>query len=296
MGSFILSCESTVDFSYSYMAGRDISVLFYSYCIDGREYEDDMGRTPGKLAELRDRLKTVVPTTSQLNEYTYEEYFEDLLKRGDVLHIAFGSGMTGAVQNAFRAAERLREKYPERRLTVVDSLCSSTGYGMLVDMAADMRDGGSTIDEVADRITEIRHRIHHQFYSTDLSYFRKSGRISGASAVIGTALGICPLMRLDDKGRIIVFGKIRGKRNAIAETVRQMSLHAEGGTDYRGKCYICHSGSPEEAEQTKVAVEAAFPQLKGAIRIWEIGTIITCHCGPGTVAVFFVGDKRPPKE
>ena len=111
-----------------------------------------------------------------------------LLQQGDVLHIAFGSGMTASVQNAMLAAESLREKYPERKLVVIDSLCSSSGYGLLVDGAADLRDAGKSIDEIADWTMAMRQNVHHQFYSTELKFYRRSGRMSGAAAAIGTVL------------------------------------------------------------------------------------------------------------
>ena len=139
--TFILSCESTVDLPYSYVSGRGIPVLFYSYSIDGVDYPDDMLRDPAALPHFYKLLdEGKMPSTSQLNEFAYEEFFEPLVQQGDVLHIAFGSGMTSSVQNAELAAQRLREKYPDRTICVIDSLCSSSGYGMLVDYAADLRD------------------------------------------------------------------------------------------------------------------------------------------------------------
>ena len=295
--SFILSCESTVDLPYSYVSGRDIPVLFYSYLVDGKEYIDDMGRDPEALPHFYEMLKNgALPSTSQLNTFQYTEFFEELLQKGDLLHIAFGSGMTGSVKNAMEAAEALREKYPERRLIVVDSLCSSSGYGLLVDMAADMRDRGDSMEAIAAWVDQNRNKVHHQFFSTDLKYFKRSGRVSGAAATVGAILNICPIMRLDDKGRIIAYDKVRGKKNAIRETLRTMEAHVQDGVNYAGKCFICHSNCLTEAEETKAAVQARFPHIAGEIRICDIGTIIASHCGPGTVAVFFMGDERQPDK
>ena len=241
--SFLLSCESTIDLPYSYANERNLPVLFYSYQVDGVDYEDDMDRDPEALPKFYGFLaEGKLPTTAQLNEFQYETFFDNLLQQGDVLHIAFGSGMTASVQNAMLAAEALREKYPERRLVVIDSLCSSSGYGLLVDGAADLRDAGKSLDEVADWVLAHRQNVHHQFYSTELKFYRRSGRMSGAAAAIGTVLGICPIMRLDDKGRIIAYDKVRGKKNAVARTVETMKRHAEGGEAYSGKVFICHSG------------------------------------------------------
>ena len=294
--SFLLSCESTIDLPYSYANERNLPVLFYSYQVDGVNYEDDMGRNPEALPKFYGFLaEGKLPTTAQLNEFQYETFFDNLLQQGDVLHIAFGSGMTASVQNAMLAAETLREKYPERRLVVIDSLCSSSGYGLLVDGAADLRDAGKSLDEVADWVLAHRQNVHQQFYSTELKFYRRSGRMSGAAAAIGTVLGICPIMRLDDKGRIIAYNKVRGKKNAVARTVETMKRHAEGGEAYSGKVFICHSNCPADAEATKAAVAAAFPHIDGEIRICDIGTIVASHSGPGTVAVFFFGDARAPE-
>ncbi|MGN0114339.1 MAG: DegV family protein [Acutalibacteraceae bacterium] len=294
---FILSCESTVDLPYKYMQERNIPVVFYSYAIDGEEFVDDMGRDPEALPRFYSFLKDgKMPSTSQINEYQYEDYLDELLKKGDVLHIAFGSGMTPSVKNAVKAAESLKEKYPDRKLVIIDSLCSSSGYGMLVDGAADIADKGCTLEETAQWVMDNRQYIHHQFFSTDLKYYRRSGRVSGPAAMIGTILSICPIMRLDDEGKIIAYGKVRGKAAAIKTTLDTMEQHAVGGKNYSGKCWICHSNCIDDAKQTESAILERFPNVKGKTKICDIGTIIASHCGPGTVAVFFHGDKREPYE
>lgn len=293
---FILSCESTVDLPFSYVSGRNIPVIFYTYTVDGKEYIDDMLRDPEALSNFYQLLDDgKLPSTSQLNEFAYEEFFEEQLKQGDLLHIAFGSGMTKSVTNAESAASKMREKYPNRKLIVVDSLCSSSGYGMLVDYAADMRDRGCSIEETEKWLIDNRNKIHHQFFSTELKHYRRSGRMSGATAMIATILGICPIMRLDDKGRIIAYGKVRGKTNAIKTTLDAMESHAQGGKNYSEKCWICHSRCLEDAENLKKELKQRFPNIKGDIRICDVGTIIASHCGPGTVAVFFLGDERVPE-
>lgn len=292
---FILSCESTVDLPYTYISGRNIPVLFYSYSVDDQEFPDDMGRDPEALPRFYRFLEEgKIPSTSQINVFKYKEFFERLLQKGDVLHIAFGSGMTPSVNNAVEAAKMLREEYPERKITVIDSLCSSSGYGLLVDEAADMRDRGCSMEEVSQWVMETRQKIHHQFFSTDLKYYRRSGRMSGAAATVGAILSICPIMRLDDGGHIIAYDKVRGKKKAIQRTIQVMEEHAQNGLQYSGKCWICHSNCLAEAEETREAVREHFPNISGEIRICDIGTIIASHCGPGTVAIFFFGDDRAP--
>lgn len=293
--NFILSCESTVDLPYSYVSGRNMPVLFYSYSIDGQEYPDDMGRDPEALPQFYRFLEEgKMPSTSQTNVLKYTEFFTELLEKGDVLHIAFGSGMTPSVTNAMTAADALRKEFPNRKIIVVDSLCSSSGYGLLVDGAADMRDRGCTMEEIEQWLLDNRQKVHHQFFSTDLKYFRRSGRVSGATATIGSILNICPIMRLDDTGHIIAYDKARGKKRAIQRTIQEMEKHAENGLRYSGKCWICHSNSLADAQETKEAIRQKFPNISEDIRICDIGTIIASHCGPGTVAVFFFGDERAP--
>ncbi|MBR1731169.1 MAG: DegV family protein [Ruminococcus sp.] len=292
MSDYILSCESTVDMPFASVDSRGIPVLFYSYTAGGKEYADDMERDPEALPKFYELLKNEIPSTSQINEYQYLEFFEKLLNEGDVLHIAFGSGMTKSVQGALSAAEKLKEKFPERKLIVIDSLCSSSGYGMLVDGAADLRDEGKSMEEVAEWADKARHRVHHQFFSTDLKYFRRSGRMSGATATVAAILNICPILKLDAEGKIIAYDKVRGKRNAINYIMDKMAAHADDGENYSGKVFICHSNTIDDAKATKQAIEERFKNINGEVQIFNIGTIIASHTGPGTVAVFFFGDER----
>lgn len=294
---FTLSCCSTVDLPYSYMADRDIPVLFYTYVVDGREYVDDMGRDPEALPRFYRFLEEgKLPQTSQINVGTYLSFFEKLLQKGDLLHIAFTSGQSGSVYNAMLAAKELQEKYPERKLIVIDSLCSSSGYGMLVDTVADLRDEGKSIEEAAQWVRENRNTVHHQFFSSNMTQFRRTGRVSGAAAMVATIMSICPIMRLDDAGAIKAYGKVRGKKKAVETTIEAMAKHAQGGENYDKRCYVCHSQCPEDAQMLIDGLEARFPLIKGKIRLCDIGTIIGSHSGPGTVAVFFYGDERPKMD
>ena len=251
--NFVLSCESTVDLPFSYVSGRNIEVLFYTYSVDGVEYDDDMGRDPKALDRFYGFMKAgKFPATSQINVYKYTDYFESLLRlySGDILHIAMGSGMSPSVSNAVEAATALKEKYPDRTIKVIDSLCSCGGYGILVDLAADLRDEGKPFEEVVEWLEDNKACIHHQFFSTDLKYFKRSGRVSGATATIATILGICPIMHLNSTGHIIAYDKVRGKKKAIKTTVETMLADVNEGADYAGKCVLCHSNCIDEARET----------------------------------------------
>lgn len=292
---YLISCESTVDMPYSYVSSLGIPVLFYSYMVDGVEYADDMLRDPEALPRFYGFIDAgKVPMTSQINVFKYTEYFEKLIAEGHktIVHIAMGSGMSPSVNNAKEAAAALNAKYPGLNLIVVDSYCSSSGYGLYVDTAADVRDAGGSLEDVLAWLKAHERKTHHLFFTDNFKYFKRSGRVSGAAAALGTILSICPVMHLDYDGRMYAYDKVRGKKNAIRKSVEQMLLHAENGRDYSGKCFISHANCIGTAEELKTAVEEAFPQLAGKIRVWDIGTIISSHCGPGTAAVYFFGDDR----
>ena len=145
-------------------------------------------------------------------------------------------------------------------------------------------------------VLENRNKVHHQFFSSNMTQFRRTGRVSGAAAMVATIMNICPIMRLDDKGAIKAYSKVRGKKKAVETTVDAMEQHAQGGRDYDQRCFVCHSRCPEDAALLITALEERFPHLKGKIRLCDIGTIIGSHSGPGTVAVFFLGDERPTMD
>ena len=292
--NFQLSCESTVDLPFSYVDGRNVKVLFYSYFVDGAEYADDMGRDPAALDRFYNFLNEgKIPTTSQINEFAYEEFFRSILDEGkDVFHICFGTGMTGSYYNAVKVADVLKKEYPDRKIVVIDSLCSSSGYGMLVDDVKDMFDEGVESDKIIDWIEKNKNRIHHQFFSTDLKYYRRTGRMSGPVAGIAAIFRILPIMRLNSKGKIIAYTKTIGKAVAIKKTLDTMEEHCDDGKNYSGKCWICHSNNLPDAILTKEMIQERFPNIKSEIKILDIGTIIASHSGPGTIAVFFHGDER----
>ena len=292
---FILTCESTVDLPYDYVCDRNIPVLFYTYTVNGVEYEDDMGKNPDSLKNFYALLdEGHLPSTSQINVFKYERFFESVIEKydGEILHIAFGSGMTPSVNNAYDAAKKVMEKHPGRSIRVIDSLGSCSGYGLLVDDAADLRDQGKTAKEVEDWALSVRNTIHHQFFATDLKLFRRGGRVSGPAAAVATVLNICPIMHLNSEGRIIAYGKVRGKKNSIIKTVDEVEKNIRNGRDYDGKMFVAHSNCIDLAGETINELEKRFPKVKGKIRLENIGTTIASHTGVGTVAVFFYGGER----
>ena len=220
-------------------------------------------------------------------------FFEPFLKEGlDILHISLSSGLSGSYNSACVARDELLRKYTERKILLVDSLGASSGYGMLVDTAADMRDDGVKIEDVYAWLEENRLNVHHWFFSTDLSHYKRGGRISAASATVGTLLNICPLMNMNNDGKLIPRTKIRGKKSVIKEIVRMMENHAQNGIEYAGKCFISNSACYNDARMVADLIEEKFQHLKNPVMINSVGTVIGSHTGPGTVALFFFGDKR----
>lgn len=293
MSQFIVSCCSTVDLPRAYLEERDIPFLCFSFQIDGVEYPDDLGVTM-PLDEFYGRIAAgAMPTTSQINTQRYIEFFEPFLQsERDVLHIALSSGLSGSFQSATLAAEELREKYPERRLSVIDSLCASSGSGLMVAEAADLRDRGETIDAASQWILDNRQRFNAWFFTTDLSHFKRGGRVSATAATFGKLLEICPLMCVDREGRLRVTGKVRGKEKVMAEAVNLMAQRADGREQYSERCFVSHSNCREMGAAAVEKIESRFPALRGNVMLNDIGTVIGSHTGQGTVAIFYLGQER----
>lgn len=293
MGRFVLTCCSTADMPLAYLKERDIPFICYHYTMDGKDCLDDLGQSITMEAFYQQIADGAMPTTTQLNATQFMEFFEPFLADGkDVMHIELSSGISGTYASAYAAQKELSQKYPDRMLYVIDSLGASSGYGLLVDAAADLRDQDASIDEARDWVEQNKLRVHHWFFTTDLTHFKRGGRISAASAIFGTMLNICPLMNVSNEGKLVPRSKARGKKNAINESIKRMREFAQDGTAYHGRCFISNSACYDDARALADQVEAAFPNLDGKVMINDIGAVIGAHTGPGTVALFFFGDER----
>lgn len=293
MADFVLSCESTADRSAAFFAERDIRYICFHYELNGKPYLDDLYQSTTPQAFFQGIKDGDMPKTSQVGVGEYTEFWEPMLAAGqDVLHVSLSSGISGTYNSACLAAENILTRYPERRVVVIDSLAASAGYGLLMEYLADLRDTGAGLDDVAAWAEEHKLNVHHWFFSTDLTSYKRGGRISATSALIGTALKICPLMNVDYQGRLIPREKIRTKKRAIEEMVKTCMEHIDGGTGYLGKVCLSQSACRDDAQAVANALVEQMPQLAGKISINDIGAVIGSHTGPGTVALFFMGDKR----
>lgn len=276
-----------------YFDKRDIPYVVFHFTLDGVEYPDDLGKSVPFDTFYNKISEGSMPTTSQVNVNQYIDFFEPMLKEGkDILHVSFSSGLSGSYNSANIARDELIEKYPDRKIVVIDSLAASSGYGLLVDMAADMRDNGNTLDETAEWIEANKLKLHHWFFSVDLTHYKRGGRINAPTMYIGNLLNICPLMNMNDEGKLIPRTMIRGKKRVIKEIVKMMEDHAEGGLNYSGKCFLSHADCYYDSRDVADLVEEYFPSLNGPVMINSVGTVIGAHTGPGTVALFFMGDER----
>ena len=293
MSNYVITCCSTADLSAEHFAARDIPYICFHFYLDGKHYLDDLGKSISFPDFYKAMENGAATKTSQVNEDEFIAFFTPFLEQGrDILHVTLSSGISGVYNSAVLAQKALKEKYPERKIYIVDSLGASSGYGLLMDTLADKRDGGMGIDELHQWALDNRLRLHHWFFSTDLTFYVKGGRISKASGWFGTVLRICPLLNMDNLGRLIPREKIRTKKKVIARIVEKMQENAEGGLNYSGKCFISESACMEDARAVADLVEKTFPRLNGKVLINSIGTTIGSHTGPGTVALFFWGKER----
>lgn len=293
MGDYILSCCSTIDLTKEYIDKRDIHMISFHYSLGGKEYVDDLGQTMPMQEFYRRMAEGEMTRTSQVNVEEYIEYFEPFLKQGkDILHLTLSSGISGTINSCRIAKEDLEERYPDRKIMVLDSLAASSGYGLLMDKLADLRDQGKSIEEVAEWAQDHRLELNHWFFSGDLTFFIRGGRISPPAGFVGKVLNICPFMNVDLNGKLIVRQKVRTKKKVIQTMANKCLELIKDGKNYSEKIYMSNSACYEDARKVADLLEAELPDMKGKVEIFDIGTTIGSHTGPGTVALFFWGAKR----
>ncbi len=288
--SYRITTDSTADLPRSYLQEHDIPCIGLRFTLDGKEYReglDDAIDAHGFYESLRNGGAAA---TMQINSFEFTEFAEPFLQAGeDVLHIAFSSGLSGTYASCIGAVDELREKYPDRTIEVVDSLCASLGEGLLVDYAIKNRGAGMTLEENARWLHDNRLNMAHWFTVNDLMYLHRGGRVSKTSAIVGTILQFKPVLHVDDEGHLVLMSKTRG-RNASLKALVEKMREAVKGDPTKQTVFISHGDCLEDAEQTARYVEEALG-VKPAL-INNIGAVIGSHSGPGTVALFFAGETR----
>ena len=287
MSDYIISTSSPSDLSKEYIEKHDIMILKYTFTIDGADHKD--GDMDPKV--FYDKVRAgAMPTTSQLTPDGVINDFDQMLAEGnDILYIAFSSGLSGSCNSVRLVSEQLRKKYPDRKLIVIDSLCASLGFGLLVDYAVKMRDNGVSIDETADWLEANKLRLNHWFTVDSLSHLRRGGRVTGAAAFIGSLLHIKPVLNVDNEGHLIPREKEKGRKRAIRCLVEKMVEYIDEPDGQ--SVFISHGDDIEAAQKLKAMIKEKFSTI-GNITIGTIGSVIGAHSGPGTLALFFMGKHR----
>lgn len=291
MNNYVIVTDSSCDLPKEIVEEYGIQVVPLSFTIDGKTYRNYPDNREMSPEEFYNRQKQgQMATTNAVNVGDAVEALEPLLKAGnDVLVMAFSSGLSTTCNSFMIAAEELSARYPDRKIFAVDTLCASLGQGMLVCQAAERKKQGATIEELRDWVVEHRLHLCHWFTVNDLFFLKKGGRVSAATAIVGTMLQIKPVLHVDDEGHLINVGKARGRRaslDALVDKAAELGEHLAEQT-----LFICHSDCAMEAQFLADQVKKRF-QLKNKIIINSIGPVIGAHTGPGCIALFFMGKHR----
>ena len=286
MRDFIIVTDSTTDLPKSYYAEHQIPVISLSYIMDGVTYPDFDGLS-GK--EFFDKIREgSMPTTSQINPEQAKTFLEPFMKDGqDVLYICFTSGLSGTYNSVRLAAEEMMEDYPERKICVVDSLCASMGEGLLLYKAVELKEQGKSMEEIVDWLENNKLNICHDVTIDDLFHLHRGGRVSKASAVVGSMIKIKPIIHVNAEGKLIVIEKERGRKKSIMALANRMEEKSAGFEN--DVVMIVHGDAQEEAEFLKQEIENRFGIQNIIINC--IGSVIGSHTGPGVIALFYMGDR-----
>lgn len=290
MGTYRIVTDSTTDLTPELIQELDVQVIPLCYMMGGKTYHNIPGGGEMTDKEFYAKLRAgSMSTTTQVNSEEFLHVFTPLLEAGqDVLYIAFSSGLSGTYQSAVLAREELKQRFPDRRLEVFDSLCASMGEGLLVYHAAKLRNAGKSLDEVLAWLKENVLNLCHWFTVDDLNHLKRGGRVSTATALVGTMLGIKPVLHVDDEGHLIPVSKVRGRKQSLDALVRRMEdTVLDPGNQM---VFISHGDCLEDAQY----VERQIREKLGVqqVKLGFIGPVIGAHSGPGTVALFFLGKER----
>ena len=290
MSDFIILTDSSADLSAEMAQELDVQVIPLSFIMEGRTYRDfpdNREMDPHLFYEALRQGEEA--TTAAVNVGQYTEALEPLLQAGkDVLILAFSSGLSTTYNSSRLAVEELREKYPERKLYTVDTLCASLGQGLLVWYAAKARERGGTIEEVRDWVEDRKLNLCHQFTVDDLHFLKRGGRISAATALVGSVLQVKPVLHVDNEGHLVNIGKVRGRQAALKALVDRMEATAIDSGSLT--VFISHGDCLEDAQTVAGMVKKRFGVQN--ICINYVGPVIGAHSGPGTVALFYIGTNR----
>ncbi len=291
---YVIATDSTTDMGREYYEENKVTYIGMHYTMEDTEYiqfsENDLPVNEF-YAKVREGS---LPKTSQISYEVLTNLFQSIIDENkDIFYLCFSSALSGSYQTALLVAKDLMEKYPERKINVVDSVSASGGEGLLLNLCVTKRDKGATLEELTEYAEKIKHNVVHLFTVDDLNHLHRGGRVSKLSAVVGGMLGIKPILYVSDTGHLLPYAKVRGRKQSLEAMAKQMKEKYTPGQNE--EIYICDGDARADAEYLGNLIMKMMPDVK-KIRYDNVGAVIGTHSGPGTVALFFVGKDRIPVE
>lgn len=289
MNNYIITTDTTTDLPEDYIKKHDLGIMSLTYTLEGTTYSKD---NPLDVKLFYEKMRNgSMPTTSQVNPENAKNIFLPYLKDGyDILHIAFSSGLSGSYNSTRIAAEELSEEFPDRKITIIDSLAASLGEGLLVHKAVMLKEQGADLDTVADWVEQNKLHIVHNFTVDDLFHLHRGGRVSKATAILGTMINVKPILHVDDEGHLIALSKVRGRKKSLQALVDSMEKQMGAYRIQNDIVFISHGDSLADAQYVADLVKQRFGIESFLINY--VGPTIGAHSGPGTIALFYMGDYR----
>ena len=288
MNDYVIFTDSACDLAPELLEEWGVPSVSLTFRFEDEDKEYSNAEMPVKA--FYDRMRAGgVAKTAAVNSSTFYEAFENVVKEGkDLLYIGFSSGLSATYRSAKNAAEDLAKAYPERKIITVDSLAASAGFGLLLYLTLEEKKKGASIEEAAAFAENIKLKICHWFTVDDLKYLKRGGRVSPAVALVGTVLGIKPILHVDNEGHLIKKGTVRGRKASVAALVDKFAELAENTSG--GTVYICHGDCDEDVKLLEGILMERFGAKVDVVTY--VGPVIGAHAGPGVIALFFVGKER----
>ena len=294
MSDYIIATSSTSDLPRTWLEAHSVPFIPYTYTVGQTLCEDDC-REESRAAVYKSMRAGARLKTSMINVFVYEDFFTELLETGkDVIFLDMSKEMSVSFQNAVKAAEEVRPRFPGQRLYIMDTYCISGGLGTLVENMVERQEAGAGFDEVVAWGEANKLKIAHRFTVDDLNYLKEGGRVSNSAALVGSLLSIKPVLYVPDRGTLDVVKKARGRKAAL-HAIRDGVLHDLSKIDPTGtRFHILHADCQADAEYLRDAIREAYPQV-GEITITSLGVVIGAHCGPGLLTIFYLCESRQPE-
>lgn len=289
MRKFLITTDGNSDLTAAYGKAHNIRLIPLYYNLDGKIYGGDDVLAP---EDFYNRMRAgKMPTTMAVNPEVVESTFRSVLEEGcDILHIAFSSALSGSYNVAAMVGQQLEEDFPQAKIVVIDSLCASLGQGLLIHKANEMRERGASLEDTAAWVEEHKGHVCHQFTVDNLFHLFRGGRVSRTAAVLGTLIQVKPVLHVDDSGRLVAVGKVRGRKKSLNALVDRMAETMGSYREDNDIIFISHGDCLEDARYVADRVKERF----GIDRFYidMVNPTIGAHSGPGTVALFYLGDQR----